>query len=87
MHACMTSESQVFVLQCSGLQRRIKMMVEKIEKFNQFGTMEGATAIGTKHFASMKQDVLDLCESRYDAKIRKYCEEQPVEVSVIGLVH
>ena len=58
------------------------MMVEKIEKFNRFGTMEGATTIGTKHFTSMKQDVLDLCESRYDAKIKKCCEEQSVEVSV-----
>lgn len=57
------------------------MMVEKIENFNQSGRMEGATAIGTKHFTSMKQDVLDLCESRYDAKMKKCCEEQSLEVT------
>lgn len=55
-------------------------MVEKIEHFNQSGAMEGAKAIGSKHFTSMKQDVLDLCESRYDAKMKKCCEEQSIEV-------
>lgn len=57
-------------------------MVKKIENFNQSGTMEGATAIGTKHLSSMKQDILDLCDSRYDAKVKKCCEERSIEVSV-----
>ena len=57
-------------------------MVEKIERFNQSGMMEGGTTIGAKHFTSMKQDVLDLCESRYDAKIKKCCNEQTIEVRV-----
>lgn len=60
-------------------------MVEKIERFNQSGVMEGTTAFGAKHFTSMKQDVLDLCESRYDAKVKKCCNEQPLQVSNILL--
>ena len=56
------------------------MMVEKIEKFNKSGKMEGATYFGAKHFTSMKQDVLDLCDSRYDAKVMKYCKDENMKV-------
>jgi hypothetical protein len=64
----------------------MKAMVEKIENFNRSGVMEGATVNKAKHYTSMKRDVLDLCDSRYDAKVKKYCEEQSVEVSYCNII-
>ena len=63
------------------------MMMVKIENFNQTGVMEGARAVQVHNFTSMKQDVLDLCDSRYDAKIKKCCAEQSIEVLATHLMH
>ncbi len=58
-------------------------MVDKIEKFNATGEMEGVSGSskGPKVYSSMKQEVMDMCESKYDAEVRKYCIDQPTEVS------
>ena len=59
-------------------------MVDKIEKFNTTGEMEGGPTSKNKAklYSSMKQEVIDMCESKYDSEIRKYCIEQPTEVRV-----
>lgn len=70
------------MFQCTALQSKMRAMVDKIEKFNATGLMEGApSAAGAKLYSSMKQEVMDMCESKYDAEIRKYCIDQPTEVS------
>lgn len=72
--------SVIIPVQYIQLLRKMRMMMVKIDNFNQSGVMEGATAVKANHFTSMKQDVLDLCDSKYDAKIKKCCAEQPIEV-------
>lgn len=69
------------------LLRKMRMMMVKIENFNQTGVMEGATAIQGHNFTSMKQDVLDLCDSRYDAKMKKCCAEQSIEVLLATCIY
>ena len=71
----------------TALQSRMKAMVDKIEKFNATGAMEGASGSekGAKLYSSMKQEVMDMCESKYDAEIKKYCIDQPNEVGSVCL--
>lgn len=56
--------------------------MDKIEHFNQSGVMEGTTSIGVKHFTSMQQDVLDICDAKYVAEIKKHSTQQPAEVII-----
>lgn len=45
-------------------------MVNKIERFNKTGEMDGATKI--KNFTSIKMQLLAKCDAKYDAVIRKH---------------